>query len=93
LEALARFSREASNASKINNQHVVQVYDCGETQEGIPYIAMEFVDGRSLRTLLNAEGPLEPNWQRWPTSGSRRLFGARASRSLRPDSWRVRVSS
>jgi serine/threonine-protein kinase len=61
LEALARFSREASNASKINNQHVVQVYDCGETQEGIPYIAMEFVDGRSLRTLLNAEGPLEPS--------------------------------
>jgi serine/threonine protein kinase len=59
-DALARFSREASNASKINNEHVVHVYDFGETEDGVPYLAMEFVSGESLRTVLEREGPLAP---------------------------------
>jgi serine/threonine protein kinase len=59
-DALARFSREASNASKINNEHVVHVYDFGETEDGVPYLAMEFVSGESLRAVLEREGPLDP---------------------------------
>jgi eukaryotic-like serine/threonine-protein kinase len=56
-EALARFSREASNASKISNPHVVQVYDVGEVDGGAPYLAMEFVPGSSLKKLLDQEAP------------------------------------
>ena len=59
-DALARFSREAANCSKINNPYVVQVYDFGESDEGLAYIAMELVQGRSLRALLDAEAPLAP---------------------------------
>jgi eukaryotic-like serine/threonine-protein kinase len=60
-EALARFSREASNASQISNSHVVQVYDVGEIEGGAPYLAMEFVPGSSLRKLLDREAPLTPS--------------------------------
>lgn len=60
LDALARFSREAANCSKINNQHVVHVHDFGETEDGLAYIAMELVQGRSLKALIDAEAPLRP---------------------------------
>ncbi len=59
LDALARFNREASNAVRINHAHVVQVYDYGETGNGRPYLAMEFVPGPSLRAILDREGRLE----------------------------------
>jgi serine/threonine protein kinase len=58
VEALARFSREASNASQISNPHVVQVYDVGEAEGGTPYLAMELVNGSSLRKLLDRDAPL-----------------------------------
>jgi serine/threonine-protein kinase len=60
VDALARFGREASNASRINNTHVVNVYDFGETETGLPYLAMEFVPGTSLRALLEDNAPLQP---------------------------------
>jgi serine/threonine protein kinase len=61
FDALARFNREAANCSKINNQHVVQVHDFGETEEGLPYLAMEFVQGRSLKAMIDSEGPFAPD--------------------------------
>jgi eukaryotic-like serine/threonine-protein kinase len=60
LDALRRFRREGMNASRINNPHVVQVYDAGETEAGIPYLAMEFVPGRSLGRILAEEARLSP---------------------------------
>lgn len=60
VDAIARFSREAANCSKINNQHVVHVHDFGETEEGLAYLAMEFVQGQSLKALIDSEGPLAP---------------------------------
>ena len=61
LDALRRFSREGMNASHINSPHVVQVYDAGETASGIPYLAMEFVAGKSLgRLVLAEEGQVAP---------------------------------
>jgi serine/threonine-protein kinase len=58
-EFVERFRREASSAAGLQHQHVVSVYDRGEW-EGTSYIAMEFVDGRSLKEIIRAEAPMEP---------------------------------
>ena len=52
-EVKARFLREARSAGKLNHPNVVTIYDVGEA-DGIAYIAMEFLDGRSLREVLDA---------------------------------------
>jgi len=51
----ARFGREAQSAASLNNPSIVAVYDTGEdrsTGTPIPFIVMEFVDGRTVRDLL-----------------------------------------
>src|SRR6201992_331152 len=51
----ARFRREAQSAASLNHPSIVAVYDTGEdTSTGVPvpYIVMEFVDGRTVRDLL-----------------------------------------
>jgi eukaryotic-like serine/threonine-protein kinase len=51
----ARFRREAQSAASLNNPAIVAVYDTGEdmsTGVPIPYIVMEYVDGRTVRDLL-----------------------------------------
>jgi serine/threonine protein kinase/beta-lactam-binding protein with PASTA domain len=56
-----RFRREAQNAAALNHPAIVAVYDTGETRtaEGsLPYIVMEYVDGRTLRDIVKTEGPL-----------------------------------
>jgi serine/threonine-protein kinase len=59
-----RFSREAQNAAALNHPAIVAVYDTGEERgtlgEALPYIVMEFVNGRTLKEVLTAEGPLQP---------------------------------
>jgi eukaryotic-like serine/threonine-protein kinase len=57
-EAVARFNREAANASRISDAHVCAIYDFGETPEGLIYMAMEFVEGEPLTELLAREGAL-----------------------------------
>ncbi|HTS89185.1 MAG TPA: serine/threonine-protein kinase [Gemmatimonadales bacterium] len=52
-EAISRFNREAANASRINHPNVCSIYDFGETPEGLIYLAMEFIEGRSLTDLLH----------------------------------------
>src|SRR4249920_78961 len=47
-----RFLAEAKAASALNHPNVCIVYDVGETDDGVPFIAMEFVEGESLRGLL-----------------------------------------
>jgi predicted Ser/Thr protein kinase len=59
-DAISRFNREAANASRINHPNVADVYDFGETPDGIIYLAMEFVDGPPLTKLIEQEGPLPP---------------------------------
>jgi serine/threonine-protein kinase len=59
-DAISRFNREAANASRINHPHVADVYDFGETSDGIIYLAMELVEGPSLTKLIADEGPLPP---------------------------------
>jgi eukaryotic-like serine/threonine-protein kinase len=59
----ARFRREAQSAASLNSASIVAVYDTGDGMvngTSTPYIVMEFVDGRTLRDLLAAEGRLLP---------------------------------
>jgi serine/threonine-protein kinase len=58
-EFVERFRREASSAAGLQHQHVVSVYDRGES-DGTPYIAMEYVAGRTLKQLVRERGPLDP---------------------------------
>ncbi len=51
-----RFRREAKNAAGLSHPNVVSIYDRGEA-EGSYYIAMEFLDGRTLKELLVRNGP------------------------------------
>ncbi|HET8654027.1 MAG TPA: protein kinase [Longimicrobiaceae bacterium] len=60
-EAIARFTRGARNVAAVQHPNVCTVYDYGDTQEGLPFLAMEFIPGDSLKELLDREGrlPLE----------------------------------
>ncbi|MEU3272148.1 Stk1 family PASTA domain-containing Ser/Thr kinase [Saccharomonospora sp. NPDC006951] len=56
-----RFRREAQNAAALNHPAIVAVYDTGEadTEYGpLPYIVMEYVEGRTLRDIVKTEGPM-----------------------------------
>jgi beta-lactam-binding protein with PASTA domain/tRNA A-37 threonylcarbamoyl transferase component Bud32 len=59
----ARFRREAQSAASLNHPSIVAVYDTGEDMVGpvpVPYIVMEYVDGRTLRDLLRDDRRLLP---------------------------------
>src|SRR5881396_131235 len=51
-----RFRREAKNAASLSHPNIVSIYDRGEA-EGSYYIAMEYLDGRTLKELLVRNGP------------------------------------
>jgi tetratricopeptide (TPR) repeat protein len=58
-QALRNFVREAKAAAKLNHPNIVTVYDAGE-QGGRTYIAMEYVDGTTLKAIVKQRGPLAP---------------------------------
>src|SRR2546423_14464532 len=58
-EFVERFRREASAAAGLQHANVVGVYDRGEW-DGTYYIAMEYLEGRSLKQLIIDNGPLAP---------------------------------
>ncbi|TXD31981.1 serine/threonine protein kinase [Lujinxingia vulgaris] len=57
-ELRQRFEREASLIYSLRHPHVVQVYYYGQTESGLPYMAMEYLQGTDLRSLLQHHGAL-----------------------------------
>jgi eukaryotic-like serine/threonine-protein kinase len=58
-QALKNFLREAKSAAQLNHPNIVTVYDAGE-QDGRYYIAMEYVDGTTLKEILRRRGLIAP---------------------------------
>ncbi len=58
-EFVERFRREASSAAGLSHPNVVNVFDRGET-DGTYYIAMEYLPGESLKTIVRRVGPVDP---------------------------------
>jgi serine/threonine-protein kinase len=57
---VARFQREAKAASRLNHPNSMQVIDFGAEPDGLLYIAMEYLDGRSLHRVIREDRPLSP---------------------------------
>src|SRR6185503_13220824 len=55
---VARFSREARAASRISHPNALSVTDFGEDENGIVFLVMEFLSGRTLKQLIRDDGPL-----------------------------------
>jgi serine/threonine protein kinase len=57
-ELVERFYREARTVAKLRDEHAVTLFDFGATPTGGLYMVLEFVDGRTLRDVVDEEGPL-----------------------------------
>ena len=55
-EFLLRFQSEAASTGRIHHANVVTIYESGQADDGTPYIAMEFLEGESLRQALTRRG-------------------------------------
>jgi eukaryotic-like serine/threonine-protein kinase len=58
--ARLRFSREAAAAAQVKSPHVVQMLDHGVSVEGVPFIVMEYLEGKDLGAVLTERGALDP---------------------------------
>jgi serine/threonine protein kinase len=56
---VARFSREARAASRISHPHALSVTDFGEAENGVVFLVMEYLSGRTLKELIREEGPMQ----------------------------------
>jgi serine/threonine-protein kinase len=57
-EAAKRFAFEAKAVARIENDHIIRVYDVGATPDGVPYMVMEYLEGLSLKDLMRAVSPI-----------------------------------
>jgi eukaryotic-like serine/threonine-protein kinase len=57
-DVVARFSREAKAASRISHPHAVSVTDFGESENGIVFLVMEYLEGRTLKEIIRSEGAM-----------------------------------
>lgn len=56
--AMRRFFREAQSAARVRHVNVISIYRVGELADGVPYIVMEYVDGRTVREIVGTAGRL-----------------------------------
>ena len=59
LSTATRFRREAKYAAALNHPNIPELYDVGETADGTPFLAMEYIPGADLRVLLARDGVLD----------------------------------
>jgi eukaryotic-like serine/threonine-protein kinase len=59
-DAATRFQREAEAASLAESPHIVQIFDSGRSEQGLPFLVMELLTGEDLRGRLHREGRLDP---------------------------------
>src|SRR5690606_12049904 len=57
--SLERFRREIRATSRFQHKHVIQIYDAGEGEGGLFYMAMEFAEGETLEDVLARERPMD----------------------------------
>ncbi|HEU4731990.1 MAG TPA: serine/threonine-protein kinase, partial [Kofleriaceae bacterium] len=58
-DVVSRFFQEARAVNKIGNEHIVEIHDFGVTPEGDHFYIMEYLDGRTLASILSREKRLE----------------------------------
>jgi TolB-like protein/tetratricopeptide (TPR) repeat protein len=87
VDRLARFEREARAASSLNHPNILHVYDVG-TEAGVPYIAMELVEGETLRSWM-VKGIETATAVRWMSQVAEALGKAHSAgivhRDLKPE--------
>lgn len=59
-EFKTRFLREAQSLNKLHHPNIVTLYHLGLSEDGVPYLAMELIEGITLRNLLASEQKLKP---------------------------------
>jgi serine/threonine protein kinase len=89
-EACLRFQREAEAAGMAESAHIVQIFDSGVTEAGLPFLVMELLTGEDLRARLRREGRLSvPSALRIVNQVLRALLRAHEAgivhRDLKPD--------
>ena len=89
-EACQRFQREAEAAGMAESAHIVQIFDSGVTEAGLPFLVMELLTGEDLRACLRREGRLSvPSALRIVNQVLRALVRAHEAgivhRDLKPD--------
>lgn len=60
-QVLERFLREATTAASVGSEHLVRVVDAEVTANNIAFIAMEYLEGDDLKTIVKREGRLHPS--------------------------------
>jgi len=61
-EALERFQREARAATRIGHPSIIDVLDMGLTEEGLPFLVMEMLEGEELYARLRRNAPFSPSF-------------------------------
>jgi serine/threonine-protein kinase len=57
-EAIGRFLNEAQSAARLQNDHVVRIYDVGQLDNGLPFMVMELLSGSDLGSVLDERSAL-----------------------------------
>jgi serine/threonine-protein kinase len=57
-DSRSRFMREARAAAQLRSEHVGRVLDVGVTEDGMPFMVMEYLEGQSLDSVLAGRGPI-----------------------------------